>query len=135
RLVYLKQTGELILFGLQTHDLLTLGTNVVSFTLGPTRRGPVVFVDGTAALHVAPLVGPTTIATVADTIDPQSPVQFSPDQQHLYYFKNVAPQDNAGDLYHVLLPPFGDGKPNAIATRASVLDFHFVGGKLIYGAN
>jgi hypothetical protein len=135
RLVYLRLTGELILFGLQSNDMLTLGTNVVSFSLGQSRRGPVVFIDNQGGLHVAPLIGPATVTTVADTVDLQSPIQFSPDQQHLYYFKNVLPQQNAGDLSHVLLPPAGDGTAHLIAQRASTIDFHFVGGKLVYSAN
>jgi hypothetical protein len=135
RLIYLRLTGELVLFGLQSNDMLTLGTNVVSFSLGQSRRGPVVFIDNQGGLHVAPLIGPATVTTVADTIDLQSPIVFSPDQQHLYYFKNLLPQQNAGDLNHVLLPPTGDGTPHLIAQRASTVDFHFVGGKLVYGAN
>jgi hypothetical protein len=135
RLVYLKQSGELIMFGLTNNDLLTIGTNVVNFSIGASRRGPVVFTDGSGGLHLVPLVGPATITTVADTIDTQSNVFFSPDQQHMYYYKNFQPQDNLGDLYHVLLPPEGNGTPNEIATRASTNDLHFVGGKLIYAAN
>jgi hypothetical protein len=133
-LVYLRQNGDLLLFGIGSGDVLTIASGVVNFTLGPARRGPVVFTDGSGGLHVTPLIRPT-IMSVADAIDLLSNVQFSPDQQHMYYFKNLQPQDNLGDLYHVLLPPAGSGQPQKIATRASAIDFHFVGGKLVYAIN
>ena len=135
RLVYTRANGDLFLFGLQQNDFLPLGSGVISFTLGPSRRGPLVYTTRDQALHVRTLLKPESVTTVAGSIDLFSPVQFSPDAQHLYYFKAVESQNNVGDLYHVPLPPLPAAAPSLVASRASTRDFHFVGDRLITVSN
>ena len=64
-----------------------------------------------------------------------SPIQFSPDAQHLYWFKNVSSQNGTGDLYHAPLPLAAAAAPSLMATNASTRDFHFVGDRLVYLTN
>lgn len=135
KLIYVRSDGTMIMLGLQQNDLLTLATNVVAFTLGPSRRGPIVYTTGDGALHVRQILRPEAVTTVAGGVDLFSPIVFSPDNQHLYWFTNVDTQDGRGDLHHVPLPPHAPAPPSLVATRVSTRDFHFVGDRLILMSN
>jgi hypothetical protein len=131
-LLYLKLNGDLMLWDLRDQDRGQVAANVVNFTIGPSRRGPIVWVQKDLSLHVAKQQQPEMVTLPPDSIDFQSPILFSPDRQHLYYFKNYFVQSSYGDLYHIELPPTGNGKPNLVSLRASSRDFHFTNGKLLY---
>ena len=135
KLIYARANGDLFLFGLTQNDLVPLASGVTGFSLGPSRRGPVVYTTGDQALHVRPLLQPESVTTVAGAVDFFSPIQFSPDAQHLYWFKNVSSQNGTGDLYHALLPPAGPPTPRLVAVNASTRDFRFVGDRLVYLTN
>ena len=135
KLIYARSNGDLVMFGLAQNDTLPLASGVTAFSLGPTRRGPLVYTTTDQALHVRPLLQPETVTTVAGSVDYFSPIQFSPDAQHLYWFKNVSSQNGTGDLYHAPLPPAPAAAPRLIATNASTRDFHFVGDRLVYLTN
>jgi hypothetical protein len=130
--VYLKLNGDLNLWDLKDQDRLQVSQDVVNFTLGPTRRGPIVWVKKDLSLHVAKQQQPEIVTLPPDSIDLYSPIVFSPDRQHLYFFKNFFVQSEYGDLYHLELPPTGDGKPRLVSSRASARDFHFTAEKLLY---
>src|SRR6185437_10753683 len=100
-----RANGDLVMFGLRQNDLLPLASGVTAFSLGPSRRGPIVYTTGDAALHVRPLLAPESVTTLAGAVDYFSPIAFSPDAQHLYWFKNVSTQNGTGDLWHAPLPP------------------------------
>ena len=87
KLIYARSNGDLVMFGLQQNDALPLASSVTGFSLGPSRRGPVVYTTGDQALHVRPLLQPQTVTTVAGSVDFFSPIEFSPDAQHLYWLQ------------------------------------------------
>ena len=134
-LVYARENGDLVMFGLRDRDVVPLASGVVAFSLGASPRGPVVYTTGDGALHVRPLVAPATVTTVAGAIDPFSPIALSPDGQRLYWFKNVSSQNGTGDLYTAPLPPLPAAAPSLVATDASTRDLHFVGDQLVFVAN
>jgi hypothetical protein len=131
-IVYLQLNGDLMLWDLKDQDRTQLASNVVNVTLGPSRRGPIVWVGKDLSLHVAKQQQPEMVTLPAGSIDLQSPIIFSPDRQHLYYFQNYFVQSAYGDLWHIELPPTGTGKPNLVAVRTSARDFHFTSDKLLY---
>jgi hypothetical protein len=131
-LVYLRENGDLVLWDLRDNDYLTLATNVVTFNLGPGRKGPVVWVTRDLAVHVAPKQRPEIVTTAPNAIDLASPIVFTPDQKHMYFFKNVQQQDHYGDLYHIALPPTGDGVLQLLQQRASTIDLYFTLDRLVY---
>jgi len=135
RLVYARENGDLVMFGLAQNDVLPLASGVTGFSLGPSRRGPIVYTTTDQALHVRTLIEPVSVTTVAGTVDFFSPIVFSPDAQHLYWFKNVSSQDGTGDLWEAPLPPATARTPAQIAANASTRDFHFVGDKMVYLTN
>jgi hypothetical protein len=130
--VYLKLNGDLMLWDLRDQDRTQIASNVVNFTIGPTRRGPIVWVGRDLSVHVAKQQQPEEVTLPAGSIDIMSPILFSPDRTHLYFFKNYFFQSSYGDLYHVQLPPTGNGKPNLLSLRASSRDFHFTNDQLLY---
>jgi len=135
KLVYARENGDLLMFGLSQNDLLPLASGVTGFSLGPSRRGPVVYTTTDQALHVRPLLRPETVTTLPGAVDFFSPIELSPDAQHLYWFKNVSSQNGTGDLYHAALPPAATAAPTLVAANASTRDFHFVGSKLVFLTN
>lgn len=134
-LVYARENGDLVMFGLAQNDVVPLASGVIAFSLGASKRGPVIYTTGDGALHVRPLVRPATVTTLAGAVDPFSPIELSPDGQHLYWFKNVSSQNGTGDLYEAPLPPTPARAPALIAADASTRDFHFVGDRLVFVAN
>ncbi len=143
--VYIRANGDLVTWDLASQAYLVIASNVVSFDLGPGRRGPFVWVKSDLSVHVAWKLEPETgignqgldkgVTLPANSIDLQSPVVFSSDKQHLYFFKNLDLLSNYGDLYHVALPPTGSGQANLISVRASFLDLYFTNDHLIYLRN
>jgi hypothetical protein len=133
--VYTRSTGEMMMLDLSTNDFVQLATGVVSFSLGPFRRGPIVYVTNDLAIHVRPKLQPEILATAPGTIDLFSPVSFSPNGQHMYFFRNVNSGENHGDLMHLFLPPAGDGKMNVVETRVSLKDLTFTENRLLYLRN
>jgi hypothetical protein len=101
----------------------------------PRQKGAVHLGDHRPALHVAPKQRPEIVTTAPGTIDPASPIVYSPDGQQLYFFQNVQPEDNYGDLYHIALPPTGNGQMHLISRRASTVDFNFTAERLLYMRN
>jgi hypothetical protein len=133
--VYARINGDLILHNLVSNDLVTLASNVVSFSLGPGRKGPIVYIASDLSLHVVPILRPQLMATPPGSVDLFSTVSFSPDAQHLYFFQHVSSQDGSGDLMHVKLPPIGDGTMTPIDTHVSMKDVSFAGDQLMYLRN
>ena len=115
KLIYARENGDLVMFGLSQNDTLKLASGVTGFSLGPSRRGPVVYTTADQALHVRPLLQPESVTTIAGSIDFFSPIVLSPDAQHLYWFKNVSSQNGTGDLYHAPLPPAATAAPRLVA--------------------
>jgi hypothetical protein len=131
-LFYLRQSGDLMMLDLRTNDFVTVASGVLSFSLGNARKGPIVYVKQDLSLHVRPKLRPEILATPPAAIDIFSPVLFSPDGQHIYFFQHVNSQNNHGDMYHVLLPPVGSGTPSLVATRVALNGLSFTSDRLLY---
>jgi hypothetical protein len=132
--LYVNSAGDLKLFDLQEKYSVQLASNVIAVSAGPFKRGPIVWIGSDRSLHVAPKLGPEILALPAGTVDPGSPINFSPDGTRLYYFKHYVLQDSNGELWTVKLPP-GDATPHLVGSRFSSSDFNFVGDRLVEVAN
>jgi hypothetical protein len=132
--VYARENGDLVMFGLRQRDLLPLASGVTAFSLGPSRRGPVVYTTGDGALHVRALIARESVTTVAGAVDYFSPIAFSPDAGHLYWFQNVSTQNGTGDLWHAPLAP-ATAMARQVATNASTRDLRFVADRMVYLTN
>jgi hypothetical protein len=143
--IYLRANGDLVMWDLATQAYTTLANNVVNFSLGPGRKGPFAWVKTDLSVHVAWKLVPETgigvtgydrgVTLPANSIDLQSPIIFSSDRQHLYFFKNLNALSNYGDLYHVGFPPTGNAQANLVSVRASNLDLYFTNDRLLYLRN
>ncbi len=136
RVIYAKQDGTLWLFDLHDQSRLQLASDVVTFTLGPSSDGPLVWVDPSFRVHVRYLVRPELLVTEASTADPWSSFVFGPDQATLYFFDRTSTQDSVGDLYSLdLRPGQVTGKRRFIDRRVSLSDLSFTNGRMRYVRN
>jgi hypothetical protein len=125
-LFYIRQNGDLVVWDLKDQDYQVIAKNVTTYSLGPSRRGPVLWVQSDLSVHVAEQQRPEMIpALPPNSFDVFSPLIFAPNKQHFYFFKNTHSDSNYGDLYHVALPPAGKGELNLVSVRVSMRDFYF----------
>jgi hypothetical protein len=138
-LLYVRANGDLMLYDLKEGYYQKVASNVANFTLGPRRKGPITYTTTDLSLHVLSKLQPEVVATAPHSIDLFSPIVFSPDVLHLYYFQNVDSEDNYGDLYHIALPqvvvgvtapPVGAG--TLFERRVSTKDLYFTNDRLVY---
>jgi hypothetical protein len=134
-LIYVKTNGDLMLFDLKEKYHVKLASGAVSFSLGAGRRGPIVWIGADGSLHVAPKLGPEILTLPAGTADLFSPLQFTPDNQRLYYYQRVSTQNANGELYTVRITPGVAATPTFIGARASTQDFMYVQERLMYVGN
>jgi hypothetical protein len=116
-LVYNRTSGALFAYDVQSGVITSLAASAVTFFVGPLPGGPIAFVASDGSLHLASVTAELWAAP-AGTADLFSPVDFSPDGAHLFFFKNVIAQGLQGDLFHVEPPP-GPATVQAIATSVA----------------
>jgi hypothetical protein len=136
-LLYLRTNGDLFLYDLKAKFFTQVGTNVISWSTGPARRGPVVWVGGDGSLHVVPKLGPEILALPPGSADIFTSIIFSPEGARLYWFKKLLLQGSQGELYTMPLPstPSANVTPTRIAGGVSSADFNFINNRLVHARN
>ncbi len=127
-LIYLKHDATLWYFDLQEKFKVKLASDVLQFSLGPERRGPIVWVGTNGSLHITPKLGPEIYGFGAGTADPFTTIQFSPDNKRVYYYKHVSSQDRNGEMWSINL---FDGSLAPIGLRVSTRDMNFVRDRML----
>jgi len=127
--IYIRQDASLMYYDLHQKFQVKLAANVASFTLGPDRRGPIVWVGRDGSFHVTPKLGAELYALPAGSADLFTTVRFSPDSKRIYFFKKLSSQDHTGEMWVVhlrdnSLTPFG-------GVRVSTRDLTFIGDRLL----
>ena len=136
-LLYVKANGDLFLYDLKLKYFTQVGKNVVGWSTGPARRGPVVWVGGDGSLHVVPKLGPELVSLPPGSADVNTSIVFSPEGARLYWFKRLLPQSSQGELYTMTLPstPTAAPSPTRVGAGISSADFNFINNHLVHGRN
>jgi hypothetical protein len=129
-LIYERANQDLMYYDLRDKFFIQLASNVSSFSVGPTRLGPIVYIDNNRGLHVLPKLSPEIASLPAATADVLSPIIMSPDAQHLYYFQHVDSENAHGVLYHLRLN--SNDQPQLVGLRVSTTTISFFQEQLIY---
>jgi hypothetical protein len=126
---YTRTSGALMKVGIGGGTPATVATGVVSFAVGPDAT--VVYTKTDRSVHAASANGDHVVAA-AGSVDLFSPLVFSPDSHHLYFFQHVATQGRQGALVHAALPPpMTASAATALLPNASLYDLTFVGDRLL----
>ncbi len=124
--VYLRTDHSLMYFDLRDKSFVKLADGIASFSLGPTRRGPIAYIGQDLSVHVVPKLQQEILALPPGTVDVFSPLVISPDLTRLYYYSHVDNEDSHGILYSVGIGGVNPNKtPNLIGERESTRDLNF----------
>ena len=131
-LYYNKTNGQLWSYDVLANKATMIAPSGPQFSVGPLPSGPVGYVAANGSVHVAVNNADVWVSPAASA-DLFSPIYFSPDAAHVYFFKNVFSQDNKGDLYHALAS--GKNVPTLVASNAALSSVYVTADRLVYFAN
>lgn len=99
-LIYERANRDLMYYDLRDKNFTMMARNVAAFSVGPGRRGPVAYIGNDRSVHVVPKLQPEITVLPPASVDILSPILFSPDGAHLYYFSKVDSQNGHGVMLH-----------------------------------
>jgi hypothetical protein len=132
---YNKGDGSLWRYDLAASKTSAVAPSGVLFAIGPKPGQLLAYVAADRSVHVVDGTGAAVYSAPAGAVDLFSPLLFSDDGQHLYFFQNVDSEDDHGDLYHAALPPAAAAAPQLVQKDVGLSQLRTVGGHLVYLAN
>jgi hypothetical protein len=118
-LYYTKTAGGLYSYNLAVGNIALISASAISVAVGPQAAGPVAYLQTDGSVHVYSS-GSVVYSSAPGAADLFSPIYFTDDAAHIFFFKNVNTQNNQGDLYHVALPPAAVNTPQLVSTGAAI---------------
>jgi hypothetical protein len=131
-MAYVKTDGTLFRYDLAAKTGHKVADEVISVAFGPKGTHLLAYLSQDTSLHAVMPSGTRDLP--AGSADPFSPLVFSPDASHLYFYQSVEAQEGRGTLLGVSLvaPPLAPAsRAQQIATGASLRDVSFAVDRLV----